>query len=78
MVTRQRSEPSHKGFQPNKASKLGNAVWIRANRGRYVVFSRLGPPHKMCKLNLSSYAFLLNAAKSSCHSGYRKLCHPSG
>ena len=78
MVTGQRSEPSHKGFQPNKAPKLGKAVWIRANRHRFMVLSRLGPPHKMSWLNLSSYAFLLNATKSSCHSGYRKPCHPSG
>ena len=78
MVTRQRSEPSQKGFQPNKTSKLGKAVWIRANRDRFMVLSQLGPSHKTCWLNLSSYAFLLNATKSSCHSGYRKPCCPSG
>ena len=78
MVTGQRSELSHKGFQPNKTSKLGKAVWIRANRDRFMVLSQLGPSHKMCWLNLSSYAFLLNTTKSSCHSGYRKPCCPSG
>ena len=78
MVTGQRSELSHKGFQPNKTSKLGKAVWIRANRDRFMVLSQLGPSHKMCWLNLSSYAFLLNTTKSSCHSGYRKPCCLSG
>lgn len=32
VVTRQKSELSHKGFQPHKALNLGKSVWIIANR----------------------------------------------
>lgn len=32
MVTKQESEPSHKGFQPHKALNLGMSFWISANR----------------------------------------------